>query len=213
MTPDQIEPYFTRPDGSYLCARWGRPIVPVIFGVEEQTLQVLKGAVEGVVGMSGHKMAETDPELGANLMVFFCRDWDELTGVPNLEKLVDGLPALVERLTASDANQYRTFRFDEDGAIKACVVFIRMDKAMSAQPAEEIALAQAAQIMLTFGPNAFSAQSPLAIANNVTVLRPDIGAIIRAAYDPVMPASAQDKSHAFRLAARITVGAGANDDA
>jgi len=61
MTPDDIIPLFTRADGSFLCARWGRPIVPVIFGVEEETLSVLKGAIEVVVAMSGHKMAETDP--------------------------------------------------------------------------------------------------------------------------------------------------------
>lgn len=213
MTPDQIEPYFIRADDGYLCARWGRPIVPVIFGVEEETLKVLKGAIEGVVAMSGHKMAETDPELGANLMVFFCRDWAELIDVPNLEKLVDRLPELVQRLSASDANQYRTFRFDEDGAIKACVVFLRMDDAMASQSAADIALAQAAQVMLTFGPRAFAEKSPLAVANGVTVLRPEVGAVIRAAYDPVLPAAAQDNSHALRLSARIAMAQGGSHDA
>ena len=52
MTPDDITPLFTRTDGSFLCARWGRPIVPVIFGVEAQTLGVLKGAIEAVVAMA-----------------------------------------------------------------------------------------------------------------------------------------------------------------
>ena len=35
------------------------------------------------------------------------------------------------------------------------------------------------------------------------ILRPDIAAVIRAGYDPVMPAVARDPSHALRLAARI----------
>jgi hypothetical protein len=48
MTPDQIEAHFTRSDGSYLCARWGRPIVPVVFGVDDATLAVVKGAIEAV---------------------------------------------------------------------------------------------------------------------------------------------------------------------
>ena len=203
MTPEEIQSYFTGPEGRYLCARWGRPIVPVIFGVEEETLKVFKGAIEGVAGLSGHKMAETDPELGANFMVFFCREWDDLIEVPNLEKLVDGLPELTERLKRSDANQYRTFRFDPEGAIMACVVFLKMDDALAAQSADDIALAQAAQAMLTWSEQAFSLQSPLALAGEVTVLRPEDGAIIRAAYDTVMPACVSDPSHALRLSARM----------
>ena len=34
------------------------------------------------------------------------------------------------------------------------------------------------------------------------VLRPEIGAVLRAAYDPVMPPVARDPSHALRIAAR-----------
>ena len=63
MTPDEIAPLFTRADGNYLFARWGRPIAPVVFGVTEQTLAVVKGACEAVVALAGHRMAETDPEL------------------------------------------------------------------------------------------------------------------------------------------------------
>ncbi len=74
---------------------------------------------------------------------------------------------------------------------------------MSSQPAEDIALAQAAQMLLTWGEGAFARRSPLAIAGDVTVLRPEVGAIISAAYDPVMPVVARDQSHAYRLAARL----------
>ncbi|OUD09232.1 hypothetical protein BVC71_11065 [Marivivens niveibacter] len=204
MTPEQITQLFTRADGTYLCARWGRPIVPVVFGVEEETLKILKGAIEATVGMAGHKMAETDTELGANLMIFFCRAWDDLLGVPNLEKLLDGLPDLVSRLNGSSANQYRTFRFDKDGAINSCVVVLRMDGDLAKQPAADIALAQAAQMLLTWGDGAFAEQSPLANAGETTVLRPDIGALIRAAYDPVLPACDRDASHSYRLFARMS---------
>ncbi|MFO7756986.1 MAG: hypothetical protein R6V26_00680, partial [Roseovarius sp.] len=71
LSPDEIEALFTRSDGTFLCARWGRPIVPVVFGVDDHTLGIFKGAIEAVVTLAGHTMAETDPELGANLMVFF----------------------------------------------------------------------------------------------------------------------------------------------
>ena len=119
MTPDAVAALFTRSDGSYLFARWGRPIVPVVFGVDDATLAVVKGAVQAVVALAGHTVEEVDAELGANLMIFFCKDWDELRGVPNLERLVPGLDALCDRLNAADANQYRIFRFDRLGAIKA----------------------------------------------------------------------------------------------
>lgn len=203
MTPDEIEALFARKDGSYLCARWGRPIVPVVFGVEEATLSTVKGALEAVVALAGHRMAETDPELGANLMVFFCRDWAELPQVPNLDRLVPDLAPLCDRLAAAEANQYRIFRFDAAGAIRACFVFLRMDAHLSALPAETLALSQAVQTILLWSDAAFADQAPLAMAGGVAVLRPEIAAVIRAAYDPVLPPMAQDASHALRLAARI----------
>jgi hypothetical protein len=62
MDADDIAGLFTRRDGEYLCARWGRPVVPVVFGVDDATLGVVKGAIEAVVALAQHNMAETDPE-------------------------------------------------------------------------------------------------------------------------------------------------------
>ena len=204
MTPDAVVSLFARRDGSYLCARWGRPIVPVVFGVDAATLSVVKGAIEAVVVLAGHKMAETDPELAANLMVFFCRDWAELPEVPNLEKLVPDLGPLCARLEAVGANQYRGFRFDEQGAIKAAFVFLRMDEALAAMPAADLALAQAAQVILLWSDQAFTGTSPLALVGEDVILRPEIAGVIRAAYGVAMPMVARDASHALRIAARIT---------
>jgi hypothetical protein len=203
MTDADIRSLFTRPDGSYLFARWGRPIVPVVFGVEDATLSVVKGAVEAVVTLAGHKMAETDPELGANLLLFFVRDWDDLRHVPNLDQLVVGLGPLLDRLATADANQYRVFRFDPDGAIKAALVFLRMDQHLTDVPAEALALSQAVQMILLWAEGAFAAAPPLARKDGIEILRPEIGSLIRAAYDPVLPAMAQDPSHALRLMARM----------
>ncbi|MEL7183798.1 MAG: hypothetical protein AAGK57_09165, partial [Pseudomonadota bacterium] len=127
LSPEAVTALFTRADGQFLFARWGRPIVPVVFGVADETVAILKGAVEALCVLTGHKMAETDPELGANMMIFFLRDWAELIEVPNLERMIPDLEPLVARLTEADANQYRIFRFDGAGAIKACFSFIRMD--------------------------------------------------------------------------------------
>lgn len=203
MTPDQVQALFARKDGSYLFARWGRPIVPVVFGVDDATLSVVKGAIEAVVTLAGHKMAETDPELGANLMVFFFRDWAELPAVPNLDRLIPDLGPLCDRLAAAGANQYRAFRFDAEGAIKAAFVFLRMDEALSAMPAETLALNEAAQVILLWGEGAFADVSPLGQAGGTVILRPEIAGVIRAGYDRVMPAVARDASHAYRLAARV----------
>ena len=203
LTPEQVEALFTRSGGEYLFARWGRPIVPVIFGVDAPTLATVKGAIEAVVVLAGHQMAETDPELGANVMVFFFRDWQELLEVPNLDQMIDGLQDLVVRLDDAGANQYRVFRFDKDGAIRACFAFVRMDAALDEVPAETIALQQAVQLILLWSDQAFTETSPLAQAKGVTVLRPEIAAVIAAAYDRVLPAVAKDPSHALRLAARL----------
>lgn len=207
MTADEIEALFTRSDGSYLCARWGRPLAPVVFGVEEATLRTVKGAIEAVAALAGHPLAETDPELGSNLMVFFLRDWDELMGVPNLERLIEGLGPLVARLNSAGANQYRVFRFDAEGGIQACFAFVRMNEELAEAPAETIALSMAVQAILLWSDEAFTAQSALArMPSGTVILRPDVAAVIRAAYDPVLPVMARDPSHALRLAARTREG-------
>ena len=206
MEPCEIEALFTRGDGQYLFARWGRPLVPVVFGVDDASLAVFKGAFEAVVTLAGHRMAETDPELGANLMVFCFRDWGELLEVRDLDRLVPELPALVARLEAAGANQYRIFRFDPEGAIKAAFVFLKMDAALAAMEAETLALAQAVQTILLWSDRAFDGTSPLARVGERVILRPEIGAVIRAGYDPVLPGVARDPSHALRLAARARLG-------
>lgn len=203
MDADETAALFTRSDGSFAFARWGRPVAPVIFGVTDETLSVVKGALEAVMVLSGHRMAETDPELGSNMMVFFFSDWDELPQVPGLDRLVNDLVPLVGRLKEQEANQYRVFHFDGQGAIKACFVFLRMDEHLSAVPAETLALSQVVQSVLLWSDLAFRDRSPLAVSGDKTILRPDIAALIRAAYDPALPPAASDPGLAMRLAARV----------
>ena len=162
MTPEAALDLFTRRDGSYLFARWGRPIVPVVFGVEPDTLSVVKGAIEAVVTLAGHKMAETDPELGANLMMFFFRDWSELPMVPDLDHLVADLGPLCARLHAEGAHHYRLFRFEPGGAIKAAFVFVRVQGALADLAAQDLALNEAARMILLWSDAAFDQTSPLA---------------------------------------------------
>lgn len=191
LTPDQIAALFTREDGSFLCARWGRPVAPVIFGLADETLDIFRAAIGAVTKDAGVPLAETDPEMGSNLMSFFVRDWGELEGVPDLDRLTDqpGLPA---RLIEAGADQYRLFRFDADGGIRACLTFIRMSGALADAHPAQLAEAMAVRAMLTF-------------ARDVTPT-PQLAALIRAAYDPVLPVASTDPSLALRLAARLAAG-------
>ncbi|RED18680.1 hypothetical protein [Pontivivens insulae] len=208
MSVEAITRLFTRSNGEFVFARWGRPIAPIVFGVEDQTIATVKGAVEAVVTLAGHKMAETDPELGANMMWFFLRDWSELLETPDLDRLIPDLAPLVGRLQAADANQYRIFRFEPDGAIKACFVFIRMDEIMSDIPADVLTLGQAVQSILLWSDEAFLGSSIMIAGEDGPVLRPDIADVVRAAYDPVLPSATQSETHALRLQARITASQG-----
>ena len=203
MQASEIEALFTRADDSFAFARWGRAICPVVFGVNDATLGVVKGAIEATCQLAGHEMGEMDAELGSNLMMFFFNEWAELIEVPGMDRLVPDLVPLVARLEKLEANQYRFFRFDDHGAIKACFVFLRMDEHLSNVPAQTLALSQIVQSMVLWSDTAFKDASPLMVAGDTTVLRPDIAALLRAAYDPILPDAAQDASHALRLAARI----------
>ncbi len=54
-------------------------------------------------------------------MVFFFAQWDELLEVPRLGDMIPDLADKVATLKERNAHQYRAFRFDDDGAIKACL--------------------------------------------------------------------------------------------
>ncbi len=211
MTPDEVRSYFEDGAGNFHFARWARPIVPMVMGVEQETLEVVKGAIEAVVALAGHQMGETDPEMGANLMVFFLRDWGELAEVAQLEELVPGIAAQAGRLQREAASQYRIFRFERDGAIRAAFVFLRMDDAMLSLPADALALTQAVQVMLLWGAASFASHPPLGVADGQAVVRADIAALLRAAYAPELPAASTDPAFALRVYARLAAMTSAGD--
>ena len=201
---DPIEAYFTRSDGQYIFARWGRPIAPVVFGVQDETLVTLKTAIQSMVVLANHELVETDPELGANAMFFFFLSWDELLEVNDLDRIIPDLGNLVERLKSTHANQYRFFRFDTDGGIKAVFTFISMDENLTSVPAEVLCLNQVVQMFLLWSDDAFKDNSPTLITKKGgVIINPIIGDIVRVVYDPTMPLVSNDKSHALRAQARI----------
>lgn len=203
MTPDQILPLFTAPDGTYHFARWRRPIAPVVFGVQDETLALVKDALSAVARRAGHEVAETDPEQGANLMIFFLRDWDELSDVPDLDHLVPGMTGLAARLSREMADHYRQFRYEADGAIRAAFVFVRIGAPLADLPADELALDLALRVILPFQAAAFRHHPALLRHNDAAVVAPWLADLIRVAYDPILPVAATDQSHALRLSARL----------
>lgn len=203
MDQTQIETLFTGPDGTYRFARWGRAIAPVVFGVDDATVALMRDAAQALCAVCNHSLTETDPELGSNLMFFFCADWGELADLPNLDQMIPDLTDRVAQLKAANANQYRLFRFDDHGAIRACFVFLRMDEVLAKQAADDLALDQMTRVMVTWARDAWNTQSPLAKAGEQAVLRADVADLLRAAYDPVMPAAEHDPTHALRLLARL----------
>lgn len=188
LSAEQIAALFTAPDGSFLCARWQRPVAPVVFGLDDASLSVFRAAIAAVFAHARHPLTDTDPEMGANLMVFAVRDWDDLAGLPDLDRLT-GMEGLPERLAGQGADQYRLFRFDPDGSIRAAFAFLRLGGALGDAHPAQLAEAVAVNALLTW-------------AHPVTPSQP-LAALIRAAYDPLLPACARDPSHALRLAARI----------
>ena len=204
MTPETVEALFTRSDGTFRFARWGRPLAPVVFGTDDASLDLIKDALRATAALGGLAIVDTDPEFGANLLIFFVSEWGELAGVPNLDRLIPDLGPLLDRLVQAGANQYRSFRFDADGAISLCTILLRMDDDLSALSAHTLATGQMVQSMLLWSDIAFRTESPLATVTDSghTVARPDIAALIRAAYDPVLPAASDSPAQAHRLAAR-----------
>ncbi|MBT9382707.1 hypothetical protein KM176_02435 [Pseudooceanicola sp. CBS1P-1] len=200
----EITRLFTDEEGRFRFARWSRPIVPVIFGVSEDSLPPLKGAIESVVLTAGHKLSDMDPELGANLMIFFLNDWKELSEVENMDQLVPELPELLPRLQAAQADQYRFFRFERDNSIRAAFIFLRMRGPLATMPATDLGIEQMVKTMLLWSPRAFRERSPMARVGEggETVLRPDISALLSAAYDPVLPDFSEEETLSLRLMAR-----------
>lgn len=198
-------PYFTRRNGDFLCARWGRPIAPVIFGVDDATLGVFRQSLDQLLEIADWTRVDCDPETAANLLIFFCADWQELKEVPNIAHLVDDFEAVLRRMGEENAHEFRIFRFDATGAIRAAIVFLRMDEALLAQPLETLSLYQMLRIMASWSEGAFDASPPISSEepSGPAQPKPEISALLRALYDQSLPSSARDQSFALRLNARV----------
>lgn len=221
----EIEALFTRGDGEggFRFARWGRPFAPAVFGTDDDGIRLIEDALRALAPLTGLPLADTDPELGANFLVFFVNDWDELTATPTLDKLIPDVARLVSVLKGAGANQYRIFGFEPGadgapGAIRICVTLLRYDADLQAVTPPALALTQVAQALLLWSDQAFRAQSPIALVELEdgplrAALRPEIADVLRAAYDPAIPPASREPALALRLAARVALAREALRDA
>lgn len=204
LSEDEITALYTQRDGGFYFRRWGRAMAPVVFGVDDASLDALKATIEQAAGVTGQSLVETDPELGSNFMWIFCQDWDELTALPNFDKLIPDLPEKVEALKKNDAHSYRYFTFDDTGAINFCCVLVRVSGSFAAQPIQVIGMSETLMALSMFGPNAFTNRSPIAVIqeNNLCVIKPEFACVIRASYDPTIPTASDDPAVVLRIKAR-----------
>lgn len=204
MSDVEILKLFER-DGKYKFSRWNKPISPVVFGVDDNSLVAIRAAFSNVVELTPLSLADLDPELGANFLVFFCLEWNELNGIPNLNRLILDLPTLLVTLDENQANQYRTFSFSSEGAINVSVLLLKYDNDLSSVSVQTLATSQMFQSILLWSQDAFKDESPIAIvkANNMCVIKPFYAGLVKAAYDPVLPDYSDDSTHALRLESRL----------
>jgi len=192
-------------------ARWGVPISPVVIGLDDKGTQLFTEAIEAVADLAGVQVEDIDPEMGANMMVYIMADWAHASRAPNLPKFLPDLPALVERLTEANANRYRVFAFDDQGAIRASITLLRYDEQMQAAPVDYIALSEAVLAIMVYDEAGIADDRPVVMAkfedddDARAIVEPWHGMLIHAAYDPALPAGSKDPALAMRLAARIEV--------
>lgn len=199
-------------------ARWGGPICPAVIGLDETGARLFGEAIGAVAEVAGAPMDEADPEMGSNLMIYVMADWAQAAKAPNLAEIIPDLPALIGRLQGADANRYRVFAFDDAGAIRAAVTLLRYDDNMREAPVDYVALTEAALAMLVYDEAGVAADRPVVMAKFEgdetarAILSPWHGRLLRAAYDPAIPAGSRDPALALRLAARIGVAEAGEDD-
>ena len=160
--------------------------------------------------MAGAEIDEIDPELGANFQIYVFGSWDQAKRAPNLPNFLPDLDDLIARLTEANANRYRVFAFDDAGAIRAAITLLRYDEQMQAAPVDYIALTEATLGMLVFDEVGVANDRPIVMArfengDARAILTPWHAKLLKAAYDPAIPAGSKDPNLALRLAARIDV--------
>lgn len=205
MTPDDIRTYFARAGGQYQFARWNRPIVPVVFGDHCLDPGLLREALVRLSGITGHPVDLEAPPSAMTYGTLVVREWRDLAATPGAGKAMPGLAKLGAEAERQGGNQFRTFQRDWRGGIKRCVAVIRTAAGrFDDLTPESMALRQAALSFLHWSiPGVVKLRLVMPGPDGVDDLKPEVVALLRAAYDPAMPVSSRDPRHADQLAERM----------
>lgn len=204
----RVTALFTRSEAStseiggerFQFARWTRPLAPAVFGVSEESVSVIVEGVAEAAEMVGLGCVDEDPDLGANLLFFFCDAWPDLKKTPNLPRLIPDLDRLLTLLAAAGANQYRIFTFGPDGGLRLCVVLLRYDAEMAQFSPASLALGQATQALLLWSDEAFANDSPVTVRRGgKAMIKSRYARLLKAAYQGDAPAYSTDPALAEAL--------------
>lgn len=203
---ERIQRLFTGRDGRFRFARWAQPLAPAVFNADGYGAKMMREALGGVAKLGGLWLAESDPRIGANVYVFFCDCWDEAreAAARRTPPSAD-LCQLAPRLFGVDADCHRAFGFDASGAIRLCALFIRDDAESQRLKAQTTAAFEALRSILLWSEDAFAEGPPVDIiaAEERATISQWHADLVRAAYDPSIPAASTDPAQADRIAARM----------
>jgi hypothetical protein len=204
MTPAEVAAFFTHRDGGYRFARWVRPIVPFVAGGGADFAAVIRRGLSEVASISGHPADPDGAPVDMTWAVLCVERWRDLPALPGAEAVIPGLVALVSRLEAQDATQFRSFRHDAGGGIVGVTSVLRLPRLLDRFPAEVVGVRQAVLAHLTWSIPKLMSWNMMDAGHR---LRPEMVALLRAAYAPGLPVAADDARHAGRLAAEMSASA------
>ncbi|MCX7644165.1 MAG: hypothetical protein N2Z62_02570 [Rhodobacteraceae bacterium] len=204
MTPAEVAAFFTHGDGSYRFARWVRPIVPFVVGGGEGFAACIRHGLAEVAAISGHPAEPEGAPVDLTWAVLGVERWRDLPALPGAEAAIPGLAALATRLEAQDATQFRSFRRAAAGGIAGVTTVLRLPRLLERFPAEVVGVRQAVLAHLTWSVPKLTSWNMMDEAHR---LRPEMVALLRAAYAPGLPAAADDAGHAACLAAAMSAAA------
>lgn len=185
-------------------ARWGRPLAPVVLGLDEESAEAARAAVVEAAEAAGVGAVDEDPDLEANFLICVCEKWSQLKSISGLDRLIPDLERLLTLLSAVGANQYRIFRVAPEEGISFAVTLVRFDESVAGLSAQAIGATQAAHGLLMWSDEAFAEDAPVAINRSGRgVIKTFHAKLLKAAYGEDAPSTSEDPNLADQLAAAM----------
>ncbi|MCI4663541.1 MAG: hypothetical protein MRY74_02350 [Neomegalonema sp.] len=193
-------------------ARWSRPILPALYGVDPGSADAAYAAIAEACAVAGASISDPQADEAGepNLLIYVCKEWDELRAAPGLAGLEPELDAVIAGLAASDANQHRFFKLSRSEGIVLAVALLRLDGRMTAVSAQAAILGQAARGLALWSDAALASENPIALRRSgKAALKGWFARLLAAIYAPGAPVFSEDPALADTLAEAIGTQTGA----